>query len=87
MTANQLFAHIESVHNEENLLLPNDAIYLVRVNNLKGALGLIEEAMTKSGKDLKTVLKLAIQPNLAAINKMFPYVDAALDRIILDYGK
>jgi hypothetical protein len=83
----QLVALVEDAHDEyANPILPNDAVYLVRVKNLNAVCELIAEAASKTGKDVRTVIKDGIAPNLVAVKRAYPFIDGALDLIVKQYS-
>lgn len=75
-----------ALYPENDGLLPNDAIYPLRVHNLKEVCGLIEQAVEKTGGSLSAVLKQNFEPNLNAIERMYPHTSPALKVIIRDFS-
>ena len=94
--ADSLFKYVEGLqakadssyeqYPEHQTILPNDAIYLARVMNLKALLGVIEYLVEKSGKSLVDVLTLSIVPNREALLNQYKFTEQALDAIIKQYG-
>lgn len=92
----QLITYVESLQEQADrsyqqypkyqTILPNDAIYLVRLANLKAVCDIIEKGCTEYNKSIAEVLKLAIIPALPEINKAYPYVSEALNAIIEKYA-
>lgn len=100
--ADRMFSLIESAqdaadrtagweaYNSDRTLMPNDAIAIARVANIKQMCSLIEQVAEKGqeeGHSIQKVFALSIQPSASQIKSSFPYAGKALDKLIQHYGE
>lgn len=93
--ATWLFKIIESAQQEgdrsleqykDDCIMPNDAMYLLRVQNVKKLCDILSDVIVKGkekGMGENEIFEKSIVPNRGAITSMIPYTDAPL-RVLID---
>lgn len=67
-------------------VLPNDALYLTRLQSLNEVAILIESVVNKSKLPLDRVIRDSILPNVHIIKANYPFIHEAIDVIIRDFS-
>jgi hypothetical protein len=75
-----------ALYPEHQCILPNDAVYLARLTNLRKVCDIIEQGMVQFNKTLPEVINLSIKPNMDVICSNLPFIDEALAVIVRDFG-
>ena len=93
--SDRLMAHVQALQDraDQSLdqypansdLMPNDAIFILRLNNVRAVCDIIALLVIKSNKSLATVLSKSIEPHLSEISATYSHTAAALKVIIRDF--
>ena len=98
MNADQLFSVVESAQQKaeqsfdqykNDCIMPNDAIYLQRVMNIKSMCELISQVIEKGkekGLSVAECFQRSIIPNKAAITSQYNYTSEAMDVLVERFG-